>query len=112
MSAGNYNFTIEQGIGFTTVFRWSQNDDEDTPVDISGLDPVMQIRASKSKTSKLYADLTEYLTTMPEDGTVTLSIPGDVTDQFDFDTGHYSLRLGRSARLIEGLVTLSQETSA
>lgn len=112
MSAGLYNFTIEQSIGFTTVFQWTEDDAGQTPIDLTGLEPKMQIRSDKSKNARLIADLTSYLTMEPEEGRVTLAIPGAVTDLYDFDTGYYSLRLSNSARLIEGMVTLSRETSA
>lgn len=42
MSAGLCDFTIDQDIDFTTVFEWT--DDNDQPVDITGLESVMQIR--------------------------------------------------------------------
>lgn len=112
MTAGLYNFTIEQGTTFRRPFRWTADDE---PVDLTGADCRMQIRKSKSLTSTLLADLTGYLTLDAENGEVTLEIPGEVTYAYTFDTGYYSLRVDRPGddrRLIEGVAAISRETTA
>lgn len=112
MSAGKHNFTIEQGTTLRKKFRWTAAGE---PVDLTGAVCRMQIRKSKSTTSVLIADWTDYLTLDAPDGSVLLEVPGDVTYAYVFDTGLYSLRVdrpGEGKRLIEGLVTNSRETTA
>lgn len=74
----------------------------------------MQIRKTKTTTSKLYADLAEFLTIDEADGSIFLEIPGEETMNYTFDTGRCSLRVDRPGdqkRLVEGVVNISRETT-
>jgi hypothetical protein len=113
MSAGQYNFTIEQGTTLRKKFRWT--DPDGNPINLTGAVCRMQIRKTKSTTSPLIADLTDHLTLDALDGSVYLEVPGEVTYAYKFDTGRFSLRVDRAEdakRLIEGVVTNSRETTA
>ncbi|SIS11546.1 hypothetical protein [Williamsia sterculiae] len=113
MTAGIYNLTIEQGTTARFKFRWT--DDGNQPVDLTGATCRMQLRRSKSLTSALLSDVTQYLTAVPLDGSVYLEIPDTVTLNYTFSSAHYSLRVDRPGdkkRLIEGVVVISAETTA
>lgn len=112
MSAGQYNFTIEQGTDVRVRFEWT--DSNGTAIDLTGANCRMHWRKAKSTTSKLVADVSEYLTLTGPQGRVDLHIPGEDADDFTFDTARYSLRVDRPSdkhRLIEGVVTNSRETT-
>jgi hypothetical protein len=59
MTAGLYNFTIEQGTTFRRTFKWTADYEA---VDLTGADCRMQIRKQKSLTSVPCFDLSDYLT--------------------------------------------------
>lgn len=112
MSAGQHNIEIEQGTEVRVRFEWTDSDDN--PVNLTGADCRMQWRQSKGLTSKLIADVTNYLTLTAADGRVDLVIPGSVSIGYKFSTAHYSLRVDRpgdNRRLVEGLVVNSKETT-
>ena len=113
MTAGLYNFTIEQGTTFRRTFTWTTGTPP-TPVDLTGATCRMQIRKSKSKTSALLSDVSAYLSLTPAEGKVSLEIPSTITDNYTFDNGYYSLRVDRTndkQRLVEGVITISKETT-
>ncbi|PYE14060.1 hypothetical protein DFR67_114159 [Williamsia limnetica] len=111
MSAGQYNFTIEQGATLRKKFRWT--DPDGTPINLTGAICRLQIRKTKSTTSPLIADLTQHLALDAPDGSVTLEVPGEVTYDVKFDTGDTACvsTAGDQKRLVEGVVTTSRETN-
>lgn len=112
MTAGKDDYTIEQGTRFRLKFRWT--DEAGNPILLNQASARMQIRKTKTTTSKLYANLTEFLTVEAADGSVFLEIPGDKTMVYTFDTGRFSLRVDRPGdqkRLVEGVVNIARETT-
>lgn len=108
MSTAKYDFTINQGSTFTLPLVWK--DSEGVPLDLTGLTPKMQIR---TRGHALILDCAAYFTTVPLQGKVTLTLPGSVTRDLDFDTAIYDLELigGENPRLLRGVVMLSREVT-
>lgn len=105
MSAGTYNFTIEQGTYFKRIVTWKNTTTGD-PIDITGYTPHMQIRTERGE---LLEDCDEYLeVTNAAGGQVTIIIPDTANVEFDFDTANYDLFLRgpEPRKLIKGQVTL------
>lgn len=112
MTAGKDDYTIEQGTRFRLKFRWT--DEAGNPILLNQASARMQIRKTKTTTSKLYANLTEFRTVDAADGSVFLEIPGDKTMVYTFDAGRFSLRVDRPGdqkRLVEGVVNIARETT-
>lgn len=108
MTAGLYNFTIEQGTTFNRTLTWKNPDG--SPINLTGYTPKMQIRTSGGR---LLLDVTEHLTLIPLSGHVELDLPDTVTSTMDFDTAKYDLKLSATSttRLVEGLVRISYEVT-
>ena len=115
MSAGNYDFTIEQGATFTRSFVWK--DSTDTVINLAGYTARLQIRPYKNSTEKLLEATTANgkLVITAELGKITLTFTPAETDAIDFSDGVYDLELvasnGVVTRLLEGAVTFSRQVT-
>jgi hypothetical protein len=115
MSAGIYDFYIEQGATFYQVITWK--DSAGDPVDISGYTARMQIRKSVTSTDALISLTTENgrISLGGAAGTVTLEIDADDTADFTTFCGVYDLELeasdGTVTRLLEGQIEISREVT-
>ena len=99
MSAGKYNFTIEQG---TTVdFTLQYKDDAGAPILLNGYSAQMQIRPNYADytdvkyitlSSSLLADGTG-LTLTPASGSIRVHISAANSDSFSFDDALYDLEI-------------------
>lgn len=112
MTAGIYDFTIEQGTDFSKTLTW-QNPDG-TPINLTGWTAACQIR---SRAGVLIVDflISGSIVINGTAGTVTLTLPNSVTTGLKFDTAKYDIKLTTSLsskeRLVQGIVRLSlQET--
>jgi hypothetical protein len=124
MSAGKYNFIIEQGS--TTSFEIQYKDDSNNPIDLTGYSGRMQIKSDYSDntpityttiSSSLYADGTGLNFSgsngiiPPTSGSVGLYISAISSSTFTFDTAKYDLELYSGSvviRLIEGTIKMSR----
>ena len=112
MSAGSYDFDIEQNATFERTFTWEVDGD---PVDLTGFDALLHIRTRADKSVILYTaamgDGIE-LTATPTDGTLVLIIPAADTLAMNFTRAKYDLLLtdgdGNQTRLIQGDVNISK----
>ncbi len=118
--AARLDLTIEQGTRFNVVLEWLE-DDEITPIDITGFGARMDIRPEQDSPD---ADIILTLNTTNgllivdgPNGTITIDVPASTTEALDFECAVYDLELVRLAdpdeveRLVEGDVTLSTETT-
>jgi hypothetical protein len=130
MSAGTYDFTVEQGSDFINTFVWKTQPGEccndpdavlppPAPVDLTDYTLRMQIRPSPGSTT-LYFEATStngYLPKVtPEDGIFALTIPASISSQWSWRRGVYDIEMehipsGSVIRLLEGAVTVSPEVT-
>ena len=120
MSAGRYNFTIEQG---TTVdFTVQYKDDNGSPIALTDYSAQMQFRPT-------FADLTDVkyltlssslqedgtgLTITPQDGIIRIFISAEKSDTLTFDDAFYDLELysgSFTTRLMQGKVKISKSVT-
>ena len=131
MSAGKYNFTIEQG---TTIdFEIQYKDSNNSPVDLTGYTGRMQIKNNfSSSATVVYATLSSSLdsdgtglnfsgssgTKSPTSGSIGIFISATSSSLFDFNTARYDLEIYSGStypvvtRLLEGTVKLSQQVTS
>ena len=126
MSAGIYNFTIEQGT--TVVKQFTYKDSSGDPVDLSGYSASMQIRQTytssgyvSSFTGSAAASGSEGLSiitsgTGSTKGTVELRINASTTSAYTFTSAVYDLEItktsdGTVSRLLQGSIVLSPEVT-
>ncbi len=114
--SGSYDFTIEKGTYWNRALSWTA---DSVPVDLTGWTAHMQVRpAYANQTSVVLADLTDGsgITLGGTAGTILLELTGTQTAALSFDTAVYDLYLtnpsGRPTRLLEGIVTLSDQVTA
>ncbi len=114
MSAGIYDYTVEQGATFIRVFTW--NNPNGTPVDLTGYTARMQIRQSVVSPTYYYQALSGGdIVLGGSAGTITLTIPAPTSAAWTFIKGVYDLELqspsGIVTRLVQGNVTVSREVT-
>ena len=115
MSAGIYDFYVEQGATFLKSVIWK--DSSGTAINLTGYIARMQFRRSKSSTETLFSGTTEngIISLGGSNGTITINIPATTTDDFSFRNAVYDLELQSSGgivtRLLEGAVELSREVT-
>jgi hypothetical protein len=123
MAAGQYNFTIEQGVTVKKQFTYKNS--AGTPVDIgTGYEVRMQIRdtiGSETKIGDFDTEANNFLSVIETSGsaisgTIELLIPATSTSLYTFDTAVYDLELEHSAtntvtRLLQGRIKLSKEVT-
>lgn len=115
MSAGKWDFTLEQGADFGVTITWQ--DANGSAINVTGYTARMKIKESKTSTATLISLTTENgrISLGGSAGTVTLSISAADTAALDFDTGVYDLELvgggGTVTRLVEGVVYFSKEVT-
>ena len=127
MSAGTYNFTIEQG---TTVdFELQYTDINDSPISLAGYSGRMQIKSGfandkpvtyASLSSSRYPDNTGLNlngssgTTPLSSGSIGIYISAVSSSAFTFAKAKYDLELVSGStvtRILEGVITLSKEVT-
>jgi hypothetical protein len=115
MSAGQYNFIIEQGSTFQRTLIYK--DENGDPVDLTPYDARMMIKAAKADTEAILSLSNETeggLTLGGAAGTIAILISAEDTEDLDFDSAYYDLEIETDevvTRLLEGTVTLSKEVT-
>ena len=112
--AGKLDIVIEQGADFERQLVWQQADG--TPYDLTGYTARMQARETKlSDTVLLSITVGAGLTLGGVAGTIDIELTAAQTQALEFTTGFWDLELvsgtGKVYRLVEGVVTLSQEVT-
>ena len=119
MSAGIYNFTIEQGATFTRTFKYK--DSTGNAIDLSNHAVRMQLRTSINASTTIIS-LTEAQTAndsvISVGGTgnneITVTITASDTALMTFERAVYDLEIQASSvvtRLLQGKVKLSKEVT-
>ena len=126
MSAGIYNFTIEQGT--TVVKQFTYKDSTGAAVDLSGYSASMQIRETYTSSAPIStfsgsasASGSEGLSIITSAGTSTkgtieLRIEAVTTTAYTFTSAVYDLEITRNSdstvsRLLQGSIALSPEVT-
>lgn len=118
MSAGIYDFYIEQGATFQKIITWKDSNDD--PIDLTGYIARMQFRSQISSDTVLMTATTENgkITLGGVLGTVSITLSATETAAFDFACAVYDLELQSSVlsgsvvtRLLEGSVNVSKEVT-
>jgi hypothetical protein len=115
MSAGAYNFTLEQGTTFVReiVYR----DANGALVNLSGYSARMQIRPYKDSPDVLVSATTDNgkLEIVGAAGKITLTLTPSDTNSIEFAQGVYDLEIesggGVVTRLLEGTVTFNKQVT-
>ena len=114
MTAGRYDFVIEQGATFSRVITW--RDAADALVNLSGYTGRMQIRDKRAGTTLVDFSTGSRMTLGGAAGTITLALTAVETAALDWSgLASYTLELQSSGgvvtRLLEGTVRLSLEVT-
>jgi hypothetical protein len=125
MSAGKYNFTIEQGATYTVEIQYKDSNND--PIDLTGYSGRMQIRPAIGSTttylclsSSLQSDGTGLNFSgsaginPPISGTIGIYISAASSSALTFNQGVYDLEIASGsfvARLLQGNVQLSKEVT-
>lgn len=108
------DLTVDQGSRYRAVIKvtiaWL--------TDLTGYTTVVsKVRRSQTIDNPVLVDLGPYLTvTDAINGYVTLDIPGSVTAAWDWDTGHYDMKISNGTpandvRFLQGQITVDKEVS-
>lgn len=115
MSAGTYDFYIEQGATFTKTVTWK--DSNGSPINLTGYTARMQFRPSVNSSTVLASATTENgkIVLGGGDGTIAITFSATDTAAFGFISAVYDLELASSGgfvtRLLEGGVEVSKEVT-
>ena len=125
MSAGIYNFTIEQGT--TVVKQFTYKDAAGTPVDLNNYSASMQIRATYTSSGDPISSFTGSAASSGSQGlsiiqssgsankgTIELRIDATTTADYTFTSAVYDLEIkkdGIVSRLLQGSIALSPEVT-
>jgi hypothetical protein len=127
MAAGNYSFTIEQGV--TVDFEVQYTDNNNVPIDLTGYSGRMQLKSGfANDTPTTYATLSSSLypdgtglnfsgssgNTPPTSGSIGIYISAASSSAFTFVKAKYDLEIVSGStvvRLLEGSATLSKEVT-
>lgn len=118
MTAGRYNFTIEQQDGFSTVLSWSPGGILAVLTgftatliienEISGQPPILTLTTTPNANG-------DVLTLGGSAGTITVTISSTTTSTMSFGDADYLLRIidptGKPRRLLQGVFSLSPGTT-
>ena len=118
MTAGTYNFTIEQGADLNKTLTFYTDSTRTSTVDLSTHTIAMQIRKEKSSVDtidELSSGTARIDTTNAGSGIIILKWPSSISSKFNFDKAVYDLELttagGVVSRPLEGTITLSKEVT-
>ena len=133
MSAANYNFSIERGSSFRISLVYK--DANENPINITNWCARLTMKTEYLSVSKKSLVSTKVYTTTNldyslykfyidgTDGRLTLLLPSDTTNNFDFDSAKYDLELqspdefygdggNYTIRLLYGVITIKQRYSS
>lgn len=114
MTAGIYNFIIEQGATWNPIITWKDN--TGTAINLTGYSARLQIRDAINSISTIVS-LTSAsgITLGGSAGTIAPLLSATATAALDFDDAVYDLELvsgsGIVYRLLQGSVSLSKEVT-
>jgi hypothetical protein len=115
MSAGRYNFEIEEGATFTRTITYTDN--EDTAIDLAGSTVRMQIRDNYSAADAVISLSTPStgITLSNETGKFTITMTATQTESLGIKQGVYDIEVeydnGTVERILEGRVKISRQVT-
>lgn len=115
MSAGKYDFTLEQGATFSRDIVYK--DANGAIVNLTGYSARMQIRVFKDSSAALLSATTQNgkITVDGAAGKISVVIAPSDTNALDFDKAVYDLEIesasGTVVRLLEGIVSFSKQVT-
>jgi hypothetical protein len=114
MSAGTYNFSIEQGATLTINLLWE--DEGETPIDITGFTAKMQVRKRACDDSVVleYSTANGKIALGGSAGTITITDTAANTKDYPIGMFVYDLEMTDGptiTRLIQGKVSISPEVT-
>lgn len=132
MSAASYNFSIERGTSFRLSLIYK--DSNENPINITNWCARLTMKTEYNSVSKKSLSATKTYSTTNLDyslykffidgpeGKLTLLLPSDTTNDFDFDSAKYDLELqsddtfyasggNYTVRLLYGVITIKQRHS-
>lgn len=116
MSAGTYNFTIEQGTTFQQDFVWNI---DNVAVDVTGYSARMMVRSSVASSTVLDSWNTDNgrMTIGTSDGRFSIFLPSTDCAAIEWTTGVYDIELVSPAatpivtRILKGTITIDPEVT-
>lgn len=117
MTAGKYDFILEQGSVYTQNFLYT--DENDSPIDLTGYTGRMMIRATYDATSPLLTLQTSdgSLVLGDSSGTITANANATTTAALAFETAVYDIELypagdeAQAVKILYGSVSLRLEAT-
>ena len=115
MSAGRYNFEIEEGATFTRTITYTDN--EDTAIDLAGSTVRMQIRDNYAAADAVISLSTPNtgITLSNETGKFTITMTATQTESLGIKQGVYDIEVeysnGTVERILEGRVKISRQVT-
>lgn len=115
MTAGIYNFTIDQGAQYTTQIIWA--DSSGNPIDLTGYTAAMQLREQSSSPNPAALTLTSSnggITITPLAGEMDILMTTAQTGALDARFYVYDLEIALSGvvtRIIQGQITVSAQVT-
>lgn len=115
MTAGIYNFTIDQGAQYTTQIIWA--DSSGNPIDLTGYSAAMQLREQASSPNPSALNLTSSnggITITPLAGEMDILMTTAQTGALDARFYVYDLEIALSGvvtRIIQGQITVSAQVT-
>jgi len=115
MTAGIYNFTIDQGTQFTTQIIWANS--AGVPIDLTGYTAAMQLREQAASPNPSALNLTSSnggITITPLAGELDILMTTAQTGALDARFYVYDLELtlsGVVTRIIQGQITVSAQVT-
>jgi len=115
MTAGIYNFTIDQGAQYTTTIIWA--DSSGNPIDLTGYSAAMQLRLQAASPNPSALNLTSSnggITITPLAGEMDILMTTAQTGALDPGFYVYDLEIALGSvvtRIIQGQITVSAQVT-
>lgn len=111
------NWEVDQNATFTFQVQYTQDDANETPIDLTGASAKMQVRDTKGG-SKLAFTLTSPsggITIDGPSGTLTIKVTPTQTNKLFYPKSSYDIMVvdsnGNKIKLLEGFMTLSRSVT-
>ena len=110
------NFEVDQGATFTFQVQYTQND-EVTPIDLTGSSAKLQVRDTKGGTKLAFTltSPTSGITINGPTGTLTIKMTPTQTNKLFYPKSSYDIMVvdsnGNRIKLLEGFLTLSRSVT-
>lgn len=113
MSAGVYNFIIEEGATFEKTFTWTEANANSSPIPI--VDSTIELEVKNKSNIDVYSTTSGHITIDPaNNGKFTIKLPLEEVNMLTFDKARYELFItlpngGNTKNLLEGVITFKRK---